>query len=79
MKIKIKTGEKLSQLLDALANEIVFSQIYYRLLCDLAKARASHEIEFSNFITFWTHTLGSTGRQFDEIGTKGVLRRKLAG
>jgi len=59
MKIKIKTGEELSQLLDALANEIVFAHIYYRLLCDLAKARATHEREFSNFNTFWTLTLGS--------------------
>jgi hypothetical protein len=59
MEIKIKTGEELTKLLDALAKEIVFAHIYYRLLCDLSKARATHEIEFSNFNTFWSLTFGS--------------------
>jgi hypothetical protein len=59
MKIKIKTSEELSLLLDALANEIVFAHIYYRLLCDLSNARETHEREFSNFNTFWTLALGA--------------------
>jgi hypothetical protein len=59
MEIKIKTSEELNKLLDALAKEIVFAHIYYCLLCDLSKARTTHEREFSNFNTFWTLTLGA--------------------
>jgi hypothetical protein len=59
MEIKIKTSAELTKLLDALAKEIVLAHIYYRLLCDLCKARATHDREFSYFNTFWTLTLGS--------------------
>ena len=59
MEIKIKSGEELTRLLDALAKEIVFAHIYYRLLCDLSNARSTHDREFYNFNTFWTLTLGA--------------------
>jgi AbiU2 len=59
MEIKIKTAEELSKLLDALAKEIVFAHIFYRLHCDLVKAMPTHEREFNNFNTFWTLTLSA--------------------
>jgi hypothetical protein len=59
MKIKIKTSEELSQLLDALANEIVLAHVFCRLLCDLVKAQSTHEREFQNFRTFWSLTIGA--------------------
>jgi hypothetical protein len=59
MEINIQTSVQLNILLDALAKEIVFAHIYYRLLCDLVKSAPTHEREFQNFNTFWTLTRGA--------------------
>lgn len=59
MEIKIQKSEELTRLLDALSKEIVLAHIYYHLLCDLVKAKPTHEREFQNFNTFWNLTLGA--------------------
>jgi hypothetical protein len=53
MEIKIKTGDELNQLLDALVKEIVDANIYHRLFCDLLDSIPEYEREFQESQTFW--------------------------
>ena len=57
MKINIRTGEELNQLLDALAYEIVDANIYHRLFCSLVDSISTNQKEFRQSNTFWGLTL----------------------
>jgi hypothetical protein len=53
MEIRIKSGEELEKLLDALANDIVDANIYYRLFNGLLTSIEGHPEEIGQSTTFW--------------------------
>jgi hypothetical protein len=53
VKNPIKSDEAIKILFDAIAKQIVDAKIYYRLLCDLIKARAYDYKPFVQANTFW--------------------------
>ena len=59
MEIKIKSGDELNKLLDALALEIVDANIYHRLYSDLLDSIKDNSREFSQSNTFWNFTIDS--------------------
>ena len=54
MKIRIKSGEELEKLLDALANDIVDANVYYRLFTGLKSSIEEHSKEVGQSNTFWS-------------------------
>ena len=58
-KNKIQTDEGLNKLFDALGQEIVYAQIYYKLFRELVESIPEYEHEFQESNTFWTLTLDS--------------------
>lgn len=56
MKIKIKSADQFSRLLDALANETVTACIHFKLYSDLEAARPDYSDEFNQSWTFWSLT-----------------------
>ncbi len=59
MEIKIKSGDELSKLLDALALEIVDANIYHRLYTDLVDSIKDNARGFTQSNTFWSFTIDS--------------------
>ena len=59
MIINIKSSDELNSLLDALANEIIDANVFFRLFHDLAETRQSHNYskEFNQSQTFWYLTI----------------------
>lgn len=58
LKVKkpVKSDEEIKILFDAIAQQIVDAKIYYRLLCDLIKARKEDYKPFAQAETFWILT-----------------------
>ncbi len=59
MKIKIASPKELNRLLDALSDDIVQANIYYRLFRDLDASREQYTHEFSQSETFWFLVMGA--------------------
>lgn len=57
MKINIRSGEELNNLLDGLAREIVNANIYHRLFCSLVDSIDTYKREIRQSNTFWGLTL----------------------
>lgn len=53
MEIRIKSGEELEKLLDALANDIVDANIYYQLFSGLKSSIGQYPKEVGESTTFW--------------------------
>lgn len=54
MEIKIKSGDELNKLLNALGRQIVSAHNYHRLYSDIAASIAEYEREFRESNTFWS-------------------------
>lgn len=60
MEIRIKSGEELDTLLNALSRDIVDSNIYYRLFSGLHSSIAEHPDETRESNTFWWLVMQAT-------------------
>jgi AbiU2 len=56
-KIKIKNGEELNKLINALGDEIVKANVYHRLLCDIRNSVGDNAQAFNESNTFWALTI----------------------
>jgi len=59
MEIKIKSGDELNKLLDALAFEIADANIYHKLYTDIVDSISDNARLFTQSNTFWSFTIGS--------------------
>lgn len=59
MALKINSADEFERLMEGLAEDIVYTNIHYRLYCDLTESVKKYEREFNQSPTFWKLTFNA--------------------